>query len=128
MHVGLLEEAKADLLAAAKADPQNKDIRVQVGREGGRAGGREGEAAKADPQNKDIRVQVGREGGKGGDKKGGIERSCGTHHAFFVVLISFPRPLPPSLHPSLPPSLHQLQAVKDKLKAMAAKEKATFGG
>ena len=32
MHVGLLEEAKADLLAAAKADPQNKDIRVQVGR------------------------------------------------------------------------------------------------
>jgi len=38
MHIGLLEEAKADLLGAAKADPQNKDIRVQVGREGGREG------------------------------------------------------------------------------------------
>ena len=36
--------------------------------------------------------------------------------------------LPPFLPPSLPPSLPQLQAVKDKLKAMAAKEKATFGG
>ncbi|GAB5037444.1 peptidyl-prolyl cis-trans isomerase [Nannochloropsis oceanica] len=50
MHLGLLEEAREDLLSAAKADPQNKDIRVQ------------------------------------------------------------------------------LQAVKDKLKSMAAKEKATFGG
>lgn len=32
-HLGLLDEAKADLLAAAKAEPNNKDVRreLQVG-------------------------------------------------------------------------------------------------
>ncbi|EWM25247.1 hypothetical protein Naga_100571g1 [Nannochloropsis gaditana] len=30
MNLGLLEEAKADLLGAAKVDPQNKDIRMQL--------------------------------------------------------------------------------------------------
>jgi len=42
MNLGLLEEAKADLLGAAKVDPQNKDIRMQVGKEGGKEGGMEG--------------------------------------------------------------------------------------
>jgi len=30
MHFGLLDEAKATLLAAAKADPKNKDIRTAL--------------------------------------------------------------------------------------------------
>jgi hypothetical protein len=77
-----------------------------------------------------------REGGNEGGSKRSITAVTVSREArpllkgfdlVFLSLTSLPVSLPS--HPVPSPSLFsQLQAIKDKMKAMLAKEKATFGG